>query len=124
MPAAASTSLSSELSLRAATSSAVRVTAGRSDTRSANAFSRRVVSGSLAAFLRDELKLELSREKTLITHARTQAAAFLGYEITVQHSRDRPNVNGGIRLRVPQAAIKSQSAPRTLRTASPSAGPS
>jgi len=86
------------------------VTAGRSDTRSANACSRRVVSGSLAAFLRDELKPELSREKTLITHARTQAAAFLGYEITVQHSRDRPNVNGGIRLRVPQAAIKAKCA--------------
>jgi len=36
----------------------------------------------LAGFLRDELKLELSQDKTLITHARTQAAKFLGYEIT------------------------------------------
>ncbi|WP_249715212.1 reverse transcriptase/maturase family protein, partial [Rhizomonospora bruguierae] len=34
----------------------------------------------LAEFLRDELKLELSQEKTLITHARTGAARFLGYE--------------------------------------------
>jgi len=32
----------------------------------------------LAQFLRDELKLELSQEKTLITHARTGAARFLG----------------------------------------------
>ena len=40
----------------------------------------------LAAFLREELKLELSQEKTLITHARTGAARFLGYEITVQHA--------------------------------------
>jgi hypothetical protein len=36
----------------------------------------------LAEFLRDELKLELSQDKTLITHARTGAARFLGYEIT------------------------------------------
>lgn len=32
----------------------------------------------LAAFLRDELKLELSKAKTLITHARTPAATWLG----------------------------------------------
>ncbi len=49
----------------------------------------------LAQFLRDELKLELSREKTLITHARTQAARFLGYDITV-HYNDR-KVTGGRR---------------------------
>src|SRR5260370_20300129 len=40
----------------------------------------------LAAFLREELKLELSQEKTLITHARTGAARLLGYEIVVQHA--------------------------------------
>ncbi len=40
----------------------------------------------LTIFLRDELHLELSDEKTLITHARTGAAKFLGYEITTQHS--------------------------------------
>ena len=40
----------------------------------------------LAEFLRDDLKLELSRDKTLITHARTGAARFLGYEFTVQHN--------------------------------------
>ena len=28
-----------------------------------------------------------SQEKTLITHASTGAARFLGYEITIQHSR-------------------------------------
>ena len=43
----------------------------------------------LAAFLHDDLKLELNEDKTLITHARTQAASFLGYQITVQHSRNR-----------------------------------
>lgn len=35
-----------------------------------------------AAFLRDDLKLELSDDKTLITYARTRPARFLGYEIT------------------------------------------
>jgi group II intron reverse transcriptase/maturase len=40
----------------------------------------------LGQFLRDDLKLELSEHKTLITHARTSAARFLGYEITTQHA--------------------------------------
>ena len=69
----------------------------------------------LAQFLRDDLKLELSQEKTLITHARTGAAAFLGYEITVQHSnrkvtRGRRAVNGVVRLRVPTRVIKAKCA--------------
>ena len=40
----------------------------------------------LAQFLQEDLKLELSETKTLITHARTSAARFLGYEITTQHA--------------------------------------
>ena len=69
----------------------------------------------LAAFLRDDLKLELSQEKTLITHARTGAAKFLGYEITVQHgdhklTRGRRAANGVIALRVPMAVIKAKCA--------------
>jgi group II intron reverse transcriptase/maturase len=65
----------------------------------------------LARFLREDLKLELNQDKTLITHARTGAARFLGYEITVQHSRDRPQVNGVIGLRVPRAVITAKCAP-------------
>jgi hypothetical protein len=65
----------------------------------------------LARFLREDLKLELNQDKTLITHARTSAARFLGYEITVQHSRDRPQVNGVIGLRVPRAVITAKCAP-------------
>ncbi|MBA4067433.1 MAG: maturase [Isosphaera sp.] len=38
----------------------------------------------LATFLRDALKLELSPDKTLITHATEQAARFLGYEVVSQ----------------------------------------
>src|SRR5438270_7470113 len=37
----------------------------------------------IGEFLRDELKLELSHTKTLLTHARSEAARFLGYEITI-----------------------------------------
>jgi retron-type reverse transcriptase len=39
----------------------------------------------LTQFLREDLKLELSQDKTLITHARTRAARFLGYDILTQH---------------------------------------
>jgi hypothetical protein len=70
----------------------------------------------LAEFLRDELKLELSQDKTLITHARTGAARFLGYEITIQHNnskttRHRRTVNGQVALRVPLDAIRAKCRP-------------
>ena len=65
----------------------------------------------LARFLHDDLKLELSPDKTLITHARTQAAKFLGYDITVQHSATRPHVNGVIGLQVPRTVITAKQAP-------------
>jgi hypothetical protein len=70
----------------------------------------------LAAFLREDLKLELSQEKTLITHARTGAARFLGYEVTVQHAdhrltRGRRAANGEIALHVPKDVIKAKCAP-------------
>ncbi|MEV0726550.1 hypothetical protein AB0I37_27690 [Micromonospora purpureochromogenes] len=39
------------------------------------------IKNELAAFLRDDLKLDFSTEKTLITHARTHKARFLGYDI-------------------------------------------
>jgi hypothetical protein len=74
----------------------------------------------LAAFLRDELKLELSQDKTLITHARTGAARFLGYEITVQHDsrrivRGRRSANAAIGLRVPKDVINAKCAPYLAR---------
>jgi len=70
----------------------------------------------LAKFLLGDLKLELSEDKTLITHARTGAARFLGYEITVRHNQHfvthgRRAVNGTIALRVPQTVIKEKCAP-------------
>src|SRR5205085_8626212 len=44
------------------------------------------IKQQLRTFLREELKLDLSEEKTVITHARSQAAKFLGYEITTLQS--------------------------------------
>jgi hypothetical protein len=75
---------------------------------------------AVGEFLRDELKLELSHDKTLITHARTGAAQFLGYEITVQHNsskttRRRRTVNGQVALRVPLDVIKAKCAPYLRR---------
>jgi group II intron reverse transcriptase/maturase len=71
----------------------------------------------LTTFLRDELHLELSDEKTLITHARTGAAKFLGYEITTQHSgtSGRKTINGSIALRVPIPVIKAKCSPWMAR---------
>jgi group II intron reverse transcriptase/maturase len=74
----------------------------------------------LATFLRDDLKLKLSEEKTLITHARTGAATFLGYEITARHgdhmlTSGRRTGNGTIGLRVPLPVIKAKCAPYLKR---------
>jgi len=73
------------------------------------------IKDQLSEFLRDELKLELSPEKTLITHARTRAARYLGYEITTQGSnskivRGQRAVNGKIGLRVPLDVIAAKRA--------------
>jgi group II intron reverse transcriptase/maturase len=68
----------------------------------------------LAVFLRDHLKLELSEEKTLITHARTEKARFLGYHIhtlqedTQRDDRDQRSLNGKIGLRVPEDVIEEK----------------
>jgi group II intron reverse transcriptase/maturase len=73
------------------------------------------IKAKLAEFLRETLALELNATKTLVTHARTGAARFLGYEITVQHSstritNGRRSVNGRIALRVPRDVVTAQCA--------------
>jgi hypothetical protein len=73
------------------------------------------IKARLAEFLRDDLGLELNASKTLITHARSQRARFLGYDIAVQHSgtkitSGRRSVNGKIALRVPPEVVKAQCA--------------
>lgn len=74
------------------------------------------IKRKLGEFLRDELKLELSQAKTLITHARSEAARFLGYEITVIQEDTkrwipptgihRRSINGKIGLQVPKDVIE------------------
>jgi hypothetical protein len=73
-----------------------------------------VIKQRLRAFLQEELKLELSEAKTLITHAKTETARVLNYEIhTLQENahrdhRDRRSLNGPIGLRVPREVINSK----------------
>nr|WP_086019643.1 reverse transcriptase/maturase family protein [Streptomyces violaceusniger] len=73
------------------------------------------IKSKVRTFLQEELKLELSEAKTLITHATRQAARFLGYEIKSQYSNDkitrnRRAVNGSIGLFVPRQAIRQRCA--------------
>ena len=68
----------------------------------------------IGAFLRNHLNLELSDSKTLITHARTQAARFLGYEIVVldndqkHDQRGHRSINGQIGLKVPLDVVRAK----------------
>jgi group II intron reverse transcriptase/maturase len=73
------------------------------------------IKARLARFLREILGLELNQDKTLITHARSQWARFLGYDISVQHSgtkisNGRRSANGKMALTVPPDVIKAQCA--------------
>ena len=73
------------------------------------------IKARLAAFLRETLGLELSASKTLITHASSQPARFLGYHVITQHSstkvsNGRRSANGKIALRVPPDVITAQCA--------------
>lgn len=56
----------------------------------------------LAEFLREQLKLELSKEKTLVTHATTQAARFLGHEVRIVADSGNRTLDGCIMLRLPR----------------------
>lgn len=75
------------------------------------------IKRDLGAFLRDHLKLELSEEKTLITHAASQAARFLGYEVVIRYANDKLDrrgqrqVNGTVGLRLPHDVIAAHRAP-------------
>ena len=71
----------------------------------------------LRTFLLEELKLNLSEEKTLITHTRDSAATFLNYEITTMQSNTkqsmrmghkRRSINGAIGLKVPRRVVEDK----------------
>jgi group II intron reverse transcriptase/maturase len=78
------------------------------------------IKAELARFLRETLGLDLNQDKTLISHARTQPARFLGYHIIVQHCNTRitygrRSANGRIALHVPPDVIKAKTAPYRRR---------
>ena len=78
------------------------------------------IKAELTRFLRETLRLDLNQDKTLISHARTQPARFLGYHIIVQHcdtriTYGRRSANGRIALRVPPDVIKAKIAPYRRR---------
>jgi group II intron reverse transcriptase/maturase len=66
------------------------------------------IKGRIGAFLRDELKLELSPEKTLLTHAGTKKARFLGYEVGITTPRRGGSKRGHVRLRLPIQKLKKK----------------
>ena len=71
------------------------------------------IKSRLRDFLAGRLRLELSEAKTLITHGRTEAARFLGYEITVSHNdskltKGRRSANGQVALLVPQDVAREK----------------
>jgi group II intron reverse transcriptase/maturase len=75
------------------------------------------IKDAIGQFLNNQLHLELSPTKTLITHGRTQSARFLGYEIVVldndsKHDhRGHRSINAQIGLKVPADVIRAKCAP-------------
>lgn len=68
----------------------------------------------VARFLRDQLRLDLADDKTRLVHARSAAARFLGYDVTVTHDNEacrngRRRINGVVSLRVPRDVIAAKS---------------
>ena len=72
------------------------------------------IKHQLGTYLQDTLKLELSQEKTLITHAHKQAARFLSYDIQAQYRNDKlakdgyRHVNAQLALRVPKEVVQKK----------------
>lgn len=73
------------------------------------------IKDQLRAFLQESLRLELSPEKTLLTHATAGAARFLGYDISCRapgqgHDRNGRRLTGRVNLRIPAEVIESRCA--------------
>jgi group II intron reverse transcriptase/maturase len=59
------------------------------------------IKTEIKQFLKDEIGLTLSDEKTKVTNATHQKARFLNFEIYTEMSKTRPKINGTIRLDMP-----------------------
>jgi group II intron reverse transcriptase/maturase len=80
------------------------------------------VKAAIGEFLRQKLNLEMSPTKTLITHARTEHALFLGYAISIAHDNSRfttrrsrngrlfkaRSINSHVRLGIPYRLVKEK----------------
>ncbi len=75
-----------------------------------------VIKADIAQYMSDRLRLELSKEKTLITNAQKEAK-FLGYEITTLRSQVsrrtkdgivRRPFTGNVKLKVPMQRVKDR----------------
>jgi group II intron reverse transcriptase/maturase len=71
------------------------------------------IKAMLQRFLAESLKLNLSPDKTLITHARTEKARFLGYEVCVSQNDSHKvagarKCNGNICLLIPPDVISKK----------------
>jgi len=75
------------------------------------------IRDQLRTFLRDNLKLELSEEKTLITHALSEKASFLGYDISADGPLGKSAI-GHITLRIPPKKLEGKIS-RYLRDGKP-----
>jgi group II intron reverse transcriptase/maturase len=79
------------------------------------------VKHKIGQFLRETLKLELSESKTLLTHATTGSARFLGYDLTIarddrrRNARGQRSINGQPTLRVPIEVIQAKCRPYMAR---------
>jgi len=74
------------------------------------------IKQELTDFLGQTLKLTMSAPKTLITHARTSKARFLGYDIWASSDQNRiikgrRTMSGRIRLGVPPEVIQAKTTP-------------
>lgn len=80
------------------------------------------IKQAISTFLKDRLHLELNEAKTLITHARTEHARFLNYDISVYHADDKispragtkiktRSINGVIRLGIPYGLVDEKMKP-------------
>jgi group II intron reverse transcriptase/maturase len=69
----------------------------------------------LSTFLRDELKLELSPDRTVISHAQQEPVRFLGYEVSASSRDTRRSLEGKVVLRMPADVLLEKAAEYKFR---------
>jgi group II intron reverse transcriptase/maturase len=75
------------------------------------------IKRQIGKFLQETLKLELSETKTLLTHASTEAAHFLSYDISINRNNKRRGTGGNrtlsgqVTLRIPKNVVQEKYEP-------------